>query len=209
MKATFFNLSNQKKENLINECIHEFAEYNFSSASINRILKRAQISKGGLFKYIHGKNDLYIFVITGIMEGVISHQAAHINELESCYFDRIHTLLHYGCNYYKDNPMAFRAMLNAFYDLTSPMYHEVVLRRKELIHKHQKNLLKGINWNQYNRPKEDVLKFSEYLIEGFNVLLLKKVTTGLEIEDFEKLVKQDIDILISTLKKGLERKNHA
>lgn len=204
MKATFFNIANHKQENLINGCIQEFAEYNFSSASINRILKRAQISKGGLFKYIHGKNDLYIFIITEIMEGVISHQAAHINEFESCYFERMYTLLHFGCNYYKENPMAFRAMLNAFYDLTSPMYHEVILKRKELIQKYQKNLLKGIDWNQYNRPKEDVLKISEYLIEGFNLLFLKKITSGIEIKDFEKLMKQDIDILISTLKKGLE-----
>ena len=204
MKDTFFKLNKDKQQNLINACLKEFANYNYTSSSINRIIKIAGISKGALFKYIHNKCDLYVFIMSGIMESVIFHQASHIDDSETCYFERIDTLLNSGFDYYQNNPLSFRVMLNGFYDLTSPIYNEITIKRKELIKKYQLNLLKGIDWDQYDRNKEEVLKISEYLIEGFNVTLLKKITKEINLEGFKILIKEDIEILISTLKKGLK-----
>ncbi len=203
MKDTFFNISEDKQQNLFQACIEEFSANNYASSSINRIIKIAGISKGGLYRYISSKRDLYIYVISNIMEEVISYQTSHISESETCFFIRIKTLLNYGFEYYKDNPLAFRVVLNGFYDITSPVYDRIWQIRKNLINKNQNSLIEGINWQQYNLSKNKVLTVAEYLIEGFNMTLLKKIPSNIALDEFNKIVNEDIEILISTLRKGL------
>lgn len=203
MKDTFFNISKNKQKNLFQACLEEFSAHNYESSSINRIIKIAGISKGGLYRYISSKRDLYIYVISNIMEEVISYQASHISESETCLFIRLKTLLNYGFEYYEHNQLAFRVILNGFYDITSPAYDKIGQIRKDLIKKHQNNLIEGINWQQYNLSKEKVLTVAEYLIEGFNMTLLKKISSNTALEEFKNIVNEDIEILISTLRKGL------
>ena len=60
---TFFNLSDEKKRRILEAAIDEFAEYRFSDASINRIVKNADISRGSFYQYFLDKEDLYLFIM--------------------------------------------------------------------------------------------------------------------------------------------------
>lgn len=59
----FLNLGAEKKNNIIQVSIAEFAQNGFVNASTNRIVKECGISKGSLFKYFESKEDLYFFCI--------------------------------------------------------------------------------------------------------------------------------------------------
>lgn len=63
MKAAFYLIDIEKQERIINACIEEFSENNYDQCSLNAIVKRAGISKGGLFKYISNKEELYLSII--------------------------------------------------------------------------------------------------------------------------------------------------
>jgi len=204
MKDTFFRLNEEKQERLIDACIREFAEFNYSSASINRIIKEAGISKGGLFKYIENKSDLYMFVVARILESLICYQVQHIETTKTCYFDRIEQLLESGFAYYKERPLDFKVVMNGMMDMTSPNYQEVMSKRTELIKTYQKDMLSGIDWGQYNRPKEDVLQFSAYVLDGYNVSLLRKLSQNSSLEAFESINKQEIKLIMSVLRQGLK-----
>ena len=52
MKSTFDNLSEKKKQRVINACIEEFSEHGYELGSMDGIIKRAEISKGGLYQYV-------------------------------------------------------------------------------------------------------------------------------------------------------------
>lgn len=46
--------------------VSEFAEYGYENSSTNRIVKKAGISKGSLFKYFPTKEDFYFYVLDEI-----------------------------------------------------------------------------------------------------------------------------------------------
>jgi AcrR family transcriptional regulator len=65
-KDTFFNLPELKRKAIFNAAVREFAVSLFSEASINRIIKMAQIPRGSFYQYFDGKEDLFTYVIAKI-----------------------------------------------------------------------------------------------------------------------------------------------
>lgn len=64
IKKTFFNLPSEKRDRIIREVKREFAEHPVDKISINRIIQRANISRGSFYQYFDDKADL-ISVVTG------------------------------------------------------------------------------------------------------------------------------------------------
>ncbi|AFS77687.1 transcriptional regulator, TetR family [Gottschalkia acidurici 9a] len=62
-KSTFFNLSEEKKERILEAAIDEFAENPYESASINKIVKNSEIAKGSFYQYFEDKKDLFKYLI--------------------------------------------------------------------------------------------------------------------------------------------------
>lgn len=63
MKNTFLNIPKEKQQLIITKAMIEFKNYGYESASTNRIVNTAGISKGSLFKYFETKLDMYSFLI--------------------------------------------------------------------------------------------------------------------------------------------------
>lgn len=63
MYHNFENLKKDKKEQILEACIHEFAERGYEKASTNTIIKEAGISKGILFHYFQNKRSLFIYIV--------------------------------------------------------------------------------------------------------------------------------------------------
>lgn len=64
---TFFNLSDEKRNRLIQVSMEEFSTHSFNDASINAIIKNASISRGSFYQYFENKEDLYFYLIKRAM----------------------------------------------------------------------------------------------------------------------------------------------
>lgn len=62
-KQTFHNLPKEKRENIINAAIDEFAEYGLENASTNRIVANSGISKGSFYQYFEDKQDVFTHLL--------------------------------------------------------------------------------------------------------------------------------------------------
>lgn len=62
-KATFFNLPSEKRDRIIEIIIDEFYENTYETASINQIVKTAEIAKGSFYQYFEDKLDIYKMTI--------------------------------------------------------------------------------------------------------------------------------------------------
>ncbi len=62
-KATFDNLSNEKKLMILQTAISEFASQGFDHTNINIIAEKAGISVGSIYKYFGSKQDLFLVTI--------------------------------------------------------------------------------------------------------------------------------------------------
>jgi AcrR family transcriptional regulator len=58
-KETFNNLPIEKQNILFNACVKEFSTVPYSQASINQIIKHANISRGSFYQYFNDKWDAY------------------------------------------------------------------------------------------------------------------------------------------------------
>jgi AcrR family transcriptional regulator len=61
--ATFFNLPEEKRQKILDCAIEEFAQHDYHSASISKIVSRAGIAKGSLYQYFVDKSDLYHYLL--------------------------------------------------------------------------------------------------------------------------------------------------
>ncbi|MDP4085960.1 MAG: TetR family transcriptional regulator [Bacillota bacterium] len=62
-KPTFFNLSMEKQELLINAAKKEFSRVPLYDASISNIIKDAGIPRGSFYQYFEDKEDIFFFLI--------------------------------------------------------------------------------------------------------------------------------------------------
>jgi len=62
-KETFFNLTDEKRQKIIDIAIKEFSENVYNAASISKIVRKAEISKGSFYNYFINKKDLYRYLI--------------------------------------------------------------------------------------------------------------------------------------------------
>lgn len=58
IKSTFYNLSDDKRNRVLRAIMEEFAASDSEKISINRIIKRANISRGSFYQYFDDKVDL-------------------------------------------------------------------------------------------------------------------------------------------------------
>jgi len=63
-KETFFNLPNEKRQRIIDLALAEFAQNDYDTASISRIVAQAGIAKGSFYQYFENKEDLYTYLLT-------------------------------------------------------------------------------------------------------------------------------------------------
>ncbi len=69
---TFFNLPEEKREQIIQVAIDEFAENDYENVSISRIVARAGIAKGSFYQYFEDKDDLYAYLLGRLTQAKIN-----------------------------------------------------------------------------------------------------------------------------------------
>jgi len=107
---TFRNLPEEKQSRIFRAAVREFSEQPFRHASINRIIKEAEIPRGSFYQYFHGKEDLYLYVIGEIgKEKLAAIQAAGAPPPEADFFET----------------MLFMARISLVWAKSQPVYNRI------------------------------------------------------------------------------------
>lgn len=72
---TFFNLPDEKRTQILQVAIEEFANNDYDTVSISRIVARAGIAKGSFYQYFADKDDLYAHLLALLAEAKTSFLA--------------------------------------------------------------------------------------------------------------------------------------
>ncbi|OCA82630.1 TetR/AcrR family transcriptional regulator [Pradoshia sp. D12] len=89
---TFVNLPAEKRIRIIQAAKEEFSQYSFYDASINRIIKEAQIPRGSFYRYFENKEDLFLYLL---------------NEYKSDLLDQINSKINAGVNLFSIHFLLF------------------------------------------------------------------------------------------------------
>lgn len=108
-KETYFNLPEEKRRNLLNVIIDEFAEHDYKTASISKVCDKAGIAKGSFYQYFDNKKDMYRYLLSYIGESKMAYFAkyqAQVNMADT--FDFLRMLYAMGVEFTYNNPKLFQ-----------------------------------------------------------------------------------------------------
>ena len=60
---TFTNLSPERKKEIIDTCLKEFALHDYRDVSLSKIIAKLGLAKGSFYRYFESKRDLYEYLI--------------------------------------------------------------------------------------------------------------------------------------------------
>ena len=71
VRPRFARLSPAQQQTIVRAAVEEFAAHGFHDGSLNRVIEAAGVSKGSMYYYFDGKEDLYAYVTGREFESLI------------------------------------------------------------------------------------------------------------------------------------------
>lgn len=192
----------ERRQYLIDAAIKEFSQRGYESASLNNILKEAQISKGTFYYHFKNKEDLYFYLIGLLIEEKkrFLGQAMKPEDFQKDIFAILKHQARLGIEFAADNP-GINGFAESFAKEKGSGIYEKALKRynfqesdpmKQLI---DQAYLKGEL--RTDLPREFVQRLMGYLLTH-----MAELTNALKVEDYG----QDINHLIDFMRNGLQKK---
>ena len=203
-KKTFFNLSSDKKNRIIDAAIDEFADKTFHRAKITNIIENADISPGSFYKYFEDKRDLYKYLLSLLAQKKMDYinQDLMLNTEEYNFFYLLKELYQSGLKFARENPRLL-LISNKLINEDSELYREIIgdnkVRSEEFFYK---IIEEGVN--------------SGEIRSDIDLKLLSKILSSMFIAMAEYIYKEKmlyfndmsvIDNIIDIIKNGIKNNN--
>ncbi|MCI8583127.1 MAG: TetR/AcrR family transcriptional regulator [Dorea sp.] len=201
----FFGLNTEKQQNIFSAGLSEFAEYGYENSSTNRIVKKAGISKGSLFKYFPTKEDFYFYVLDEITSELIFSLEEKINTLSPDLFQRIVGVSILEFSWYILHPEKSRMIIRAFTKSDTNIYRKTIVKYGNREQDIYYWFLRDIDTAQFRWDRQKTIDMVKWFLKGFNDDFLTRIQQQ-AYSDFEILEKEYVkDLLeyIEILKVGI------
>jgi AcrR family transcriptional regulator len=208
-QATFFNLSDNKRNLIISAAIDEFSSASYSTASINQICKKSNIAKGSFYQYFTDKMDLYVYIMTLAIEEKIRFFSVILREFHTLsLLEQFRLLFIKGIEFAKDYPQ-YAALGEQFSKENNQLAKSSVIKagdkQSELL------FIKMIDHAKSKGEidsKVDSLALSmmfQSLNNSVNEYMLNKFG-NVRYEQYEEDVSNFVDSLLSIIFNGIQNK---
>ncbi|HZK55455.1 MAG TPA: TetR/AcrR family transcriptional regulator [Desulfosporosinus sp.] len=206
MYQSFENLSEEKRQRILEACILEFAEKGYEKASTNAIVKNAEVSKGILFHYFGNKKRLYLYIAEYCLQYLMTEYRKYPLQKAGDIFDRI---LEFGVIKLKithANPNISQVIVHAFMNTPECVRSELQEQYKKAADQLMPSIFKDIDLSKF-RQGVDPKKALEIIMLFLEALQGKytKAYKGREqdlLGDVDKIM-EDYTQYIAILKYGL------
>lgn len=114
-KHTFFNLTKEKQDQIIDAAINEFSKFSFNEVKISDIVNKAKIPRSSFYDYFEDKKDLYKHIILIIKEEKVKFMAPVLEKHQSSFFEGFKELFKAGAKFASMNP-EYEKLANRMYE---------------------------------------------------------------------------------------------
>jgi AcrR family transcriptional regulator len=117
----FEKLEPTLRHRILDAALKEFGRFGYGSASMNRLVKGAGISKGALFKYFGTKAGLFDYVYRASLEEIKEQlRAVRDSSLTEPFFDRLEKVLRAGLDFTTRRPLSAAIYYRVIYTGDAP-----------------------------------------------------------------------------------------
>jgi len=197
MKKAFLKLSEEKKDLILNISLKEFSEKGYENCSYNDIIKKCEISKGGMYKYFESKETLYRYLVKKSIDKYLKiyNQIFLQNLKEKDIYDVFIIVAELEFDFYIDNSEIYNFFKKVFVISNEKINLEI---REEYIEQSQKflKILFG------ERKETELITVMLWILEGYNkTYFTKELVENSDVETIKKNYIKNLKKYFSLLKK--------
>ncbi len=199
----FLGLNTEKRQTIFTAGVCEFADCGYENSSTNRIVKKAGISKGSLFKYFPTKEDFY--VLDEITAELISSLEEKVNTFSTDIFQRKIEYSVLEFSWYNLHPQKAKMIVRAFTKSDTDIYRKTVLKYGNREQDIYYWLLQDIDTAQFRWDRQKTVAMIKWFLKGFNDDFLTRIQKQAysDLEMIEKEYVKDLSEYIEMLKAGI------
>lgn len=199
---TFNNLPEEKKNIIIEASIKEFKRALLTDASINKIIKDANISRGSFYTYFKDINDLYTYSLNSYKEKIIKTIKQALRETNGDLFEttkKSYEKILKLCS--KDKQLFKNIFLNFNYNVSirNKMHEENLENKYKIV-----ELISQIKKENLNINTEEELFYIIDIIIGF---IMHGLIDLFMDKEKEERVKEKLDKQLEILKRGIYKED--
>jgi len=205
MKKTFERIPEEKREKIIQACIEEFGEQGYEKSSTDRIIRKAGISKGGLYEYISSKRELFLYIVEYSYRALYDYLRKRIREeqidLPEDILERFRLVSSLAIDFYLAHPR-FVSLINRTHQLADkPLSDEV----NSFFTSQFLDLFGNTDETRLRYPKERLLDLLSWLLLKTRYDFLTEMENNQDIQVIHDRYLQNWDFYISVLTGGIYR----
>jgi AcrR family transcriptional regulator len=205
MKKTFENLPIEKKQRILQACIHEFGEHGYDGSSTDRIIKKAGISKGGLYEYISSKEELFLYTVeytyTHLYDYLKIRIAEEGKQLPADLLDRLKLTADIAIDFYLDHPH-FVSLIVRIANMSNEDIEE---KSRGTFRRHFLDLFGDVDIESLGRPKEQILELAMWMLLKTRMDFLKEIKTERDPMRIKEDYRRNWDFYLAILRNGIYR----
>jgi AcrR family transcriptional regulator len=197
---TFFNLPEEKRQKLLEYAIDEFANHDYHSASVSKIVSRVGIAKGSLYQYFKDKQDLFNYLLVLAAQKKAEMFSTYSNQASDITWDErlvnlFQVMASYELRYPQLSKIGFRATIG-----NSPLPEEILLKAKQSTSQYFQELVEEGKRRGEIRPDVD---------SSIAVLIFSSTLAGLGdyVKSHSRVDLKDIDLTKKKLVQELGLEN--
>lgn len=206
MTSTFINLPPQKRGEIMNACIEEFALAGYEQASTNRIVNRLGISKGSLFKYFQTKEEIYFDIIDYSLSKFYEAMKDKHNTLPAEWFARIRRITEIYIDFYAENPSVFRLIITLQERGAVWVQDKLMTRLAKIARDIFFKMFEGADISHLNVEMDEAIQMFQWLVTGLNSELFYNHNRDINPKTAADIYMKEFDASLDVLKNGCYRK---
>lgn len=197
---TYYNLPKDKKDRIFNAGVLEFSYHEVFDASVNTIVRIANISKGSFYQYFTDKSDFYWFIVLKIIFGNITTYEELLQQNEGDFLATEEQLFDSLLNLFDDTK--YRNLLSNVYRNSYMDLITNITSKGSTIYIDMYDTLMKFGFRGYNiKTKEDFLTAFELMRNISNHTIMTMISEQLSKQDTRDLYHRQIEMLTTGLKK--------
>ena len=202
MKKTFNRISEEKRNRIIESSIEEFAEWGYEKGSLDRIIKKSGISKGGLYEYISSKEELFLFVADHAYNLLYDHIILAIEKegrLPLDLLERFHLVASKAIDFYLANPVQIKLII-----MTAHIIDEGVSSKvREIFFSRFRWIFGDADRSALAYDYESLLNLMEWLLLKTRNHFLRVLMSGRSADEVKREYMLEWDFIVSVLRGGI------
>ena len=187
-----------KIEKLVEAAIDEFSAHTYYEASLNRILKRAGVSKGEFYYHFRSKEELYLYILDLIVEKKKENLSEVLKERPNGFFELLEMGIKANIEMFRKYPKLSRMSFQLLKVRDKPIYRKVLTQFEDVsIEFLEKYVRQGVEEGEI---RDDISL--EFLIKFLNMVFFHLNELYEDEIDIDRM-EEYLSYLIKVLKHGL------